>query len=252
MSCEKILQRLSEFFDGVLDYETSLKVSQHLVRCENCRKEFEEISDLHSRLESLPSIQAPAYLRNFIQLRLAERQQPWISRVRGVLERYWSIIRTTEGMWYLTRALGTAMASIFFVLISSAVSPYYISVNSPVRISEYGQKVGINVLKNLGMLPPKSSEERSGRSKPAINPLYFVNFGQSVSEGQDDTLSVVTFVDQSGSAKIQNVLEYPLDETLLSSFNEMITSARCRPASKDGQAVPSHMVLMFSKVSVYD
>jgi hypothetical protein len=48
------------------------------------------------------------------------------------------------------------------------------------------------------------------------------------------------------------VLEYPADETLLSEFNRMITSARCRPARQNGRAVDSFLVLTFSKISVYE
>ena len=57
---------------------------------------------------------------------------------------------------------------------------------------------------------------------------------------------------RSGAAKIQNVLEYPADSTLLDNFNNMLISARCRPASHNGRAVDSHLVLSFSKISVYD
>ena len=56
-----------------------------------------------------------------------------------------------------------------------------------------------------------------------INDLYLVYFGQSAMRtGKDDTFSVVTMVDRSGAAKIQNVLEYPADRKLLTDFNSML------------------------------
>ncbi len=69
---------------------------------------------------------------------------------------------------------------------------------------------------------------------------------------EDDSFSVVTMVDRSGSAKLQSVIETPSDKTLLSDFNEMISSARCRPARENGQAVPSRLVLTFSKIFVHE
>ncbi len=69
---------------------------------------------------------------------------------------------------------------------------------------------------------------------------------------QDGTISVVTVVDRSGTVKIQNVLEYPADNNLLTKFNDMIESARARPASQNGRAVDAHLVMTFSKISVYD
>ncbi|MGD0309004.1 MAG: hypothetical protein ABSC02_06910, partial [Acidobacteriota bacterium] len=57
-------------------------------------------------------------------------------------------------------------------------------------------------------------------------------------------------VDRSGAAKIQDILEYPVDESLLSAFAEMIMSANWRPASRNGRAVDSQLVLTFSRVYV--
>ena len=86
-----------------------------------------------------------------------------------------------------------------------------------------------------------------------IHDLYLLNFGQSASRtSADDSFSVVTVIDRSGTVKISNVLEYPVDKSLLTDFNAMIMSARCRPASQNGRAVDSHLVMNFSKISVYD
>jgi hypothetical protein len=45
-------------------------------------------------------------------------------------------------------------------------------------------------------------------------------------------------------------LEYPVDDSLLSAFAEMIMSANWRPASRNGRAVDSHLVLTFSRIYV--
>ena len=52
MLCKKVLPLLSEFFDGVLDDDTSVQVSQHLGQCIRCRKEFNGLSALLTMLNS--------------------------------------------------------------------------------------------------------------------------------------------------------------------------------------------------------
>jgi hypothetical protein len=262
MVCRKVLRRLSEFIDEALDHNTALQVSQHLNCCESCRKEYESFSNIQKKLRSISITQPPKHLRNLVQIRLSARQDPWQIRLQNALERRWSIIRTTEGIYYWTKALGTALTTIFFLLIAIAGTPYYMDVNAKLdenarnqKLSpdEYRQQLATNVLKIFGMESQQSQAQIPGRTDPAIHPQYLRNLGKSVSESShDDTASVVAAVDPDGAAKTQGVLEYPSDQTLLSSLNEMIETARWRPASKNGQTVPSHMILMFSTISVHN
>lgn len=259
MSCKNVLRLLSEFLDEALESDASLRVSQHLSQCASCRKELESLSALRQKLRSLGKIQAPEYLHHMIQYRLAEeRRHTWRARLRDALEYRWSKIRTLEGMWYLTRLLGTAMTSVLFLLASIAISPIYFAGNSPPADSSsvspaYCQELAAGVLQRLGLLPAETPQERITRKKPEINDEYFLNYGLNASiSGRDDTFSVDTVVDRSGAVKIQNVLEYPADQSLLSNFNNMMSSARGRPASKNGRAVRSHLVLTYSQISVSD
>jgi hypothetical protein len=252
MLCEKVLPLLSEFFDEALEADVAVQVSQHLDECASCRKELESLSALHLRLRSLREVRAPAILGDLVKIRLAG--EPWRVRARNELDRYWSIMRTTERMWYGTRALGTVMASVFFLLIYIAVTPYYIGVEaqSPLLLYPFtpadSHQVSINFSKKLGVF------KISGRSGPAaIHDLYLLEFGDRISHGgTDDSFSVDTVVDSSGAAKVQSVIEYPSDKTLLHSFNDMISSAHFRPASSNGQAITSHLVFSFSKIFVSD
>ena len=254
MSCEKVLQQLSEFLDEALAPGDATRVSQHLDNCIQCREEYRRLSELRDSLNSLPRQTAPECLRGIVRHRIAS-QDSLRTRLKNDIELRWSRIRTLERIWYLTRAFGIVMASVCFILTSNALSPFYVvDASAPVTPSlafspDYGQEVSINVLRRLG-IPVLI---RNVKSKAAINDLYFVNFGQNISrEGKDDGFSVVTEVDRSGAAKIENVLEYPANQDLLYNFNDMINSARCRPASKNGHTVRSRMVMMFSKISVYN
>jgi hypothetical protein len=251
MVCRIVSKQLSEYLDEALDADAVVRVSQHLNICENCRKEYESFVFIQQKLRSLPKVKAPAYLRSLLQHQLSKKQESWLLQLRNFLERRWSLIRTTESIWYLSKALGVVMTSICILLISSSITPYYdMNAGNPTYLSAaYRQQVGINVLIKLGLQSAPPYE----KSSAAINNLYFSNFGKSVSPSEKDVnLSVVAEIDSSGSAKIHDVLEYPQDSEVLSNFNQMIATARCRPASKNGQAVPSRMVIMFNQVSVYN
>jgi hypothetical protein len=256
MLCKNVLLLLSEFLDEIMDAETSVQISQHLAQCSQCRKEFESLSVLRGKLKSLKGIQAPKFLGSLVEHKIAEaNQNTWRHNLRNELERYWSKIRTTEGTWYFTKALGTVMTSLFFFLISGNNIPLsFIDAANTERDAitpAFRLQVRQDVLARLGM--QQAPRIRVVKSDAAINEIYLNTLGDSMSQpGKDDTVSVLAAVDPVGSATIQNVLERPNDQKLLSNVNEMISSARCRPASENGKAVSSHIVLTFIKVSVYD
>ena len=259
LNCEQSRHQLSGFLDRVLETNQAIRVSQHLGKCAGCRQEFELLSTLQAKLKELPRTQAPDYLYHLLQLRLRNaRQESWRVRLCDELECRWLKIRATERLWYLTRVLGTVMTTVFFFMFSYALNPIYMDFHpqDSEKLSlmpAYRQQLGVSVLRNLGMNPVEAQRRPIGHSEPRINDLYLLNFGQSVSQqGEDDTFSVVTVVDRSGSAKIQGVLEYPADRSLLSDFNDMVSSARYRPALQNGHPVDSHLVMSFSKIFVHD
>jgi hypothetical protein len=160
-------------------------------------------------------------------------------------------------MWYLTRLSGVMATVVMFIAICASVSPMnlefvdQLSARGAMSQTQRSQQLGIAVLGNLGITSMQAQKIPISPSGPKINDLNMVNFGQSApGTAQDDTVSVVAIVDRSGAAKIQDILEYPVDESLLSAFAEMIMSANWRPASRNGRAVDSQLVLTFSRVYV--
>jgi hypothetical protein len=253
MLCKEVVPLLSEYFDEVLDRENAVQVSQHLGQCISCRKELNSYAALHNRLRSLSQVQAPEYLRRLVQRRISG--ESWRVRVKNELARYWSIIRTTEGMWYVTRAMGTVVTSVLFLLTFRGIFPFY-DVNAQAEenrklLPAYSQEVVKHVQSRLGMLPPRNMYTH--KSDPAINYQYLDTVGRSISENADDyDFSVLMYVDRSGQAKGQTVVEHPSADSFLTDFNKVVSSSRFVPAKKNGEAVPSHVVLMFSKISVWD
>jgi hypothetical protein len=256
MKCDTVIKYLSWFLDDVLDEDKAGRVSLHLNQCDRCRREFDRLVLLRRKLASMQRPESPDYLRHLVELRLTRAaRETWRGTLRNAWEYRLSKIRTTEAIWYLTRLLGTATTFLLFFAISASINPLYLGFHQQqaAERAEVSQALRELLLKNLGLPPVEAQKKRSAAVEPALNDLYFLSFGENASRvANDDTFSVVTVVDRKGTAKIQNVLEYPADSSLLSDFNSMITSARCRPALQNGRAVDSHLVMSFSKISVYD
>ncbi|MBN1568940.1 MAG: zf-HC2 domain-containing protein [Acidobacteria bacterium] len=258
MLCEKVLPLLSEYFDEALDAETAIQVSQHLNQCARCRKELSGISAVHDRLRSLNDIRAPEYLHDLVQHQVTSYiKNGWRVQLREALERQWSLIRTIDGTWWSNRILGTVMTAMLVVLIANGIKPTPVEATDPnqdriVNPSDYSKKVFRNVQAKFGTPPAKVPPGRDAQPS-AIHYRYLDELGKSNPQhAEDDTLSVVATIDPIGRSKMQTVLEPPSDENLLRSVSEVISSARCRPASKNGQAVPSYLVLIVSRVYVYN
>jgi len=263
MLCEKVIPLLSEYFDEVLEPETAIQVSQHLDQCARCRKELGGISAVHDKLSGLNGIRAPEYFRELMEHRLSTLDKyNWRAEMRNELERRWSLIRTTGATWYMTKALGAVMATVFFLLIPYTINPIAVEADNSmpgrhVYTLAQKQQVALNVVAKLGMLPKEAKMELARPKQPpvksAIHEQYLYNFAQTISQnGNDYDFSVMTYVDQSGQGKAQNVLEHPNAQSFLTSFNKVVSAGRFAPARENGEAVPSHMLLMFSKISVYD
>jgi hypothetical protein len=258
MLCEKVLPRLSEYFDEVLDAETAIQVSQHLDQCARCRKELSGISAVHDKLNSLNGMRAPEYLHDLVRHQVAcLSKNSWRAQLRDALERRWSLIRTTEGMWFATRALGTLMTAVLVMVISSGINPMRLEATSPeqqrvVNPTNYSKKVFRNVQSKFGVPPAIVPQGRNVRPS-AIHYGYLDNIGWNIplEVKDEEDISVLATIDPNGRSKIQTVLEPPSDKSLMKGLSEVISSAQCRPASKNGQAVPSYLVLIVSKIVVY-
>ncbi len=262
MLCKKVSPLLSAYFDEALDSDTAVQVSQHLDHCLSCRREYRGISELHDTLKSLGKVQAPEYLSKLVQHRVSALQRDsWRVRLQNYMELRWSRIRTIDGTWYLTRALGTVMACVLFISIASSMAPF-LSVNAShpeqgrLVPTDYLSQVGLSILSTFGLFPKQdiaSVPELAMKRDAAMSDEYYRLFGESVSQtGEDDSLFVLMDIDETGIPKTRSVLEYPEDEDLWSTFSEIILSARCRPATRNGKLVPSNLIFLFNTVSVYN
>jgi hypothetical protein len=256
MLCNTVSKRLSEFFDGMLDDEMAFQVSQHLKQCVNCRKELDALSNLHGKLNSLTRIPAPEYLHHLVQTRVLERKNnTWIRQIKDALAFRWSRIRTTEGQFYWTRALGLAMTAFFLFVISSSIDPFYkIGVTQASERSvidnEYSKSVRNRFSRSIGMLSIDFPEKSYGST---LNTKQLLEFGESAtSDWDEDAITGVIEVEPNGAGKIQYVITSPYDRKLLDSFINAIALTRFRPEFRNGQPVSSQLVIKHITTTVYE
>jgi hypothetical protein len=258
MRCEKVLGQLSWYLDEMLAENLATEISNHLRSCPDCHRELLRLRSLRDALKGLQPVAAPDYLGDLVDLKIRQaHQETWQKRLQSALEYRWSKIKTLEGMWYITRLAGALATVMFFIAISSSINPFYLTLTNqmPAGIdwprTESSMQLAKGVQQAFGMPKAQKLPIRSQEAK--INDEYLFNLSRSASlTDRNDTVSVVTMVDRNGAAKVQDVLEYPADDSLLNGFTEMINSAGWRPASQNGRAVDSMQVRIFSTIYVHD
>jgi hypothetical protein len=83
MFSQHVTRNLSAYCHGELNDEESRGVAEHLIGCQRCRREFEEIKLGVKFAEHLPHISAPASLWSEIEAALPERSRPINSRTKS-------------------------------------------------------------------------------------------------------------------------------------------------------------------------
>jgi hypothetical protein len=258
MRCEKVLGQLSWFVDEVLKEDLAAEVAQHLRDCPDCRSELARLKKLLEALKGMEPVIGPDYLGDLVKARIDQTgSTSWRKSLRSAFEYRWSRIKATEGIGYLTRLVGAMATVVLFVAVYSAMNPLYLTLADqiPTRVAwpktQASQQLAFNMQKAFGMPGAQKTPIRSSEAR--INDLYLDKLGQNLSRtAHDDTVSVFYMVDRNGTAKVQDILEYPTDDSLLSDFTEMINSAVWRPASQNGRAVDSRQVRIFSTIYVYN
>jgi len=74
LTCEQTLPMLSDYFDGLLDAETSESVWRHLQECDTCMEEYETLDKMLFLLGSVPEVPVPAAVNT--RLKAALRNEP--------------------------------------------------------------------------------------------------------------------------------------------------------------------------------
>ena len=70
MNCDELLQRLTEYADGVLDPALCAEIERHLTDCSNCAELQHDLADLSRLCRQCGSPRLPEEVRRRIEARL--------------------------------------------------------------------------------------------------------------------------------------------------------------------------------------
>ena len=85
MFSQHVSQELSAYCQGELAEQESRRVAEHLINCQRCRRELEEVKQGISLAEQLPRATAPANMWSEIEAALKERSRPALPDVKPSL-----------------------------------------------------------------------------------------------------------------------------------------------------------------------
>ena len=74
MNCQKIKKLLNPYIDKTLDADISKQVDEHLKSCSACRKEYLELNDIISAVNSLSPQPAPENLTENIMVKISQKE----------------------------------------------------------------------------------------------------------------------------------------------------------------------------------
>jgi hypothetical protein len=77
MSCQKVLNSLSEFLDHRVPGDQRSRITMHLAECRQCAARLRELSELRSSLKGLPQTAVPQRLQTQLQVLASHQRARW-------------------------------------------------------------------------------------------------------------------------------------------------------------------------------
>jgi len=112
MNCQKIIKLLNPYVDQVLDAESAQQVEEHLKSCSTCRKEYLELNNIISAVNSLSPQPAPENLTENIMAKISQEDVQIQSSWMDLLKKRISIPR------FSFRLIGVAAAAALVVFFA--------------------------------------------------------------------------------------------------------------------------------------
>ncbi len=145
MKCSKIQKRLSAYQDGELDPREQEQVSSHLLTCQFCREQYENLEQVWQRLGELKEIHPDAWFYSQLVRKIRE------PRERGLL----------AGLQWVFQMLRTPAIASILLVIGILVGAYLGNIMTQCDFlpfqpaqSTYSQQVFLDSLKVFDPAPP--------------------------------------------------------------------------------------------------
>ena len=122
MNCKEVIELLNPYIDKTLDADMAKQVDDHLKSCSACRKEYLELNDIISAVNSLSPQPAPENLTENIMAKISQKeiqiQTSWMDRIkRQISIPSLSFPRKWESIFSL-RLVGVAAVAVLVVFFA--------------------------------------------------------------------------------------------------------------------------------------
>jgi len=219
MSCQTVLNSISEFLDRRLAGDERIRVAEHLARCRECAAHLEELSELRESLRSQPVAPVPQRLQTQLLI-LASRE-----RAR------WNSTRT------LPLALGTWTRDAKLTIDN---------LMRPLALPFAGGVLSAMVL--FSMLVPTFGSRPSVRNDVPIGWYTAATLVQVAPFINNDETVVELYIDDKGQAMDYSVQRGAVSPELQADLTKMMFSSRFTPATWFGQPTNGKVLVSFRRV----
>jgi hypothetical protein len=204
---------LSAYFDLALSSDEHRRVWQHAARCNSCRDELSQMSDLRDELRSLPTAAAPVDLAFNIRVRLAQ-------------ERY--LAQSPTFAWRLRQRLEPFAAQIICGTVAAILAYALFLPSMAIPSAAYKNDVPISW------------------SKPA----RLVDMGPVDLGSDPDNIVVQVLVDPQGRVADYSILSGHYSPDDVRELRNRLTFTVFDPATVHGRPTPELRLIAFNSVRV--
>ena len=220
MSCQTVLNSLSEFLDRRLSGDERTRVAVHLTECRGCAAHLRELSELRNGLKSLPESAVPERLRTQLQV-LASHE-----RVR----------------WNATKTLSLALHT-WAINVKLAVD----NLMRPLAVPLAGGLASALLL--FGILVPTLGFRPSVLNDVPTGFYTAATLVEVAAPGiSNDETVVELYVDAKGQATDYSVQRGKVSPQMQADLTRMMFYSRCTPATWFGQPTNGKVLVSFRRI----
>jgi hypothetical protein len=221
MSCQTVLNSLSEFLDHRVSGDERTRVAMHLAECRTCAAYLRELSELRDGLKSLPQAAVPSRLRTQLQVLSSHERARWNATKTVSLSLHTLAVNIKLAVDNLMRPLavplagGLASALLLFALLVPTLG-YRPSVLNDVPIGFYTAATLVEVA-----------------------PTCISN----------DEAVVELYVDAKGQAMAYSVQRGHVSPAMQADLTKMMFFSRFTPATWFGQPTNGKVLVSFRRIN---
>lgn len=238
MKCQEVLEVMHEFIDGRLPWPKADGCSRHLTDCPSCREVHGQLVWVREMVstECRLSEAAEEQLWEHIQERRwgVEKVEHWLLAEWSAFCAFW---RDLDRSILWSKVMATPVTFVFFVFLMIQLAPLTMQEASypVVRLLKVPSSVFTRTV--VTEMPVRQEQTHYDR---LMNTAWKIPY--------EDSLALVAGITPEGSARIDNVLQYPKNQALL---HEVDRALRQTQFETDPSLSKPFLIYSFQKIDVY-